>query len=120
MGFDAYFFSRMAFEEKALRESNKAMEYIHRPFSSHFNTSKQIFTYVTQDLYCWPDDFWFDDRYFDDTVVNDTTLETFNAEEKMNKLLGTIYYFKSIYQGNQMLMLFGCDFAHANAMASFL
>ena len=49
-----------------------SMNFLWRPFSEHFGDSKQIFTSVMRDHYCWIPGFWYDERFDGDDpfVVN--------------------------------------------------
>jgi len=104
MGFDAWFFARLDFQDKEEREANKAMEFVWQPFEKHLNATAQIYTYVMNNHYCWFDGFWWDDRWFGDSpVITNPNLETFNADWKTDLLLANILEMLDIYQGNHLL-----------------
>lgn len=46
MGFDAYFFSRIDFQDKNKRLNEKSMEWIQRPFFNHLGKSTQILAHA--------------------------------------------------------------------------
>ena len=75
LGFDAWIFARLDYEDKNEREANKAMNFLWRPFSKHFGDQKEIFTAVMRDHYCWAPGFTYDERWLnDDPFVTDPTL----------------------------------------------
>jgi hypothetical protein len=84
MGFDAWFFARIDFQDKAKRLDEQAMQWIWRPFFEHLGRRAEIFTGTMQDHYCWPDGFSYDEKWDgDEPVVVNPELETFNADQKM-------------------------------------
>lgn len=116
MGFDAWFFARLDFEDKEKRDIDRGMEFVWQPFISHLNTTTQIYTYAMQDNYCYFDGFQWDDRFYDDSpVVNDVKLETFNADWKSELLIDKVLDYLEIFQGDHILINQGCDFTFANA-----
>ena len=83
MGFDAYFFWRIDFQDKAQRLADKSMEWIQRPMFKHLGKSTQIFAHAFYNDYCSPHNFAYD--VFDgedDPFVTDRKLTTFNADER--------------------------------------
>lgn len=120
MGFEAWLFARLDYQDKDNREANKAMNFLWRPFEKHFGDAKQIFTAVMRDHYCWINGFWYDERFDgDDPVVVREDLDTFNAPGKVDLIVDYINEMAADYIGNQMLMPFGCDFTFANAAMNF-
>jgi len=68
------------------------------------------------DHYCWSPGYWWDDRFYGDSpVVIDENLETFNGDWKSDLLLARIYEMLDVYQGDHILMTYGCDFTFSNA-----
>jgi alpha-mannosidase len=83
MGFEAWMFARLSYDDKIQRLEDQAMNTLWRPFNKHFGNQKQIFTAIMQDHYCWAQGFWYDEREDltnDDPFVSDQTLSTFNAD----------------------------------------
>jgi len=120
MGFEAWFFARLDWADKDVREAEESMNFLWRPFSKHFGDEKQILTSAMRDHYCWITGFWYDERFDgDDPVVTDRNLDTFNADEKVQMLVEYITDMNENYKGNQMYMPFGCDFTFANAKMNF-
>ena len=83
MGFDAWFFARLDFQDKEKRMKDESMQFVWRPFSEHLGKSAQIFTHVMMNHYNWPTEFHIDDMRDDDPVVVDEGMETFNADKKV-------------------------------------
>jgi len=52
-------------------------------------------------------------------VVVDPTLEEFDADEKTLHFTAWIYEQLDIYQGDELLVMMGCDFTYANAHYNF-
>jgi len=120
LGFDAWFFARIDYQDKNEREANKAMNFLWRPFSKHFGDQKEIFTSVMRDHYCWPSGFTYDERdSHDDPFVSNKKSTSFNADKKSDQLLSYIIDMEGNYLGNHMLIPFGCDFSFANAKMNF-
>ncbi len=71
MGFDAWFFGRLDYQDKAKRIAETSMEFIWQPFINHLNTSTQIFTHAMLNSYCYVSDMWWDDRFQGDGPVVD-------------------------------------------------
>ena len=82
MGFDAWIFGRIDYQDRDKRLKEKSMEWIWKPFSKSLGDQVEIFTHVMQDMYWYPDGFSYDEREYDsdDPVVADQSLETFNAD----------------------------------------
>lgn len=83
MGFDAWFFARLDFQDKAKRMAEKSMQFLWRPSFNSLGKSAEILTHAMPDHYCWPSGFEVDERETDDPVVSDETLSTDNAQAKM-------------------------------------
>ena len=83
MGFDAWFYARLDYEDKEKRLDEQSMNYIWRPMYDSLGESVQIFTGAMRDHYCWIPGFWTDEKFDgDDPVVADEKLSTFNADYK--------------------------------------
>jgi hypothetical protein len=46
LGFNSWFFWRLDYEDQALREEEKRLEFVWRPQSDTFGSSKDIFTHI--------------------------------------------------------------------------
>jgi hypothetical protein len=92
MGFDAWFFGRLDYQDKIERLRDFSMEFIWQPFLSHLNTSAQIFTHSMLDNYCFVGDMWWDDRWNDDgPVVDNPDLDNYNVDFKTDMMIANIY-----------------------------
>ena len=60
MGLDAWFFSRLDFQDKQKRLDDLEMEFVWRPFWDSLGTRAQIFTHVLYNHYGPPPNFDFD------------------------------------------------------------
>ena len=116
LGFEAIFMSRLDREDKEERLKKKSMQFLWRPHSKHFGAQKQILASVFRDHYCYIGPFNNNEGF-----VTDPTLSTFNADVKMIEFVNYVHeaYAKD-YRGNQIILPWGCDFAYADAMRSFM
>jgi hypothetical protein len=72
------------------------------------------------DNYCFPPGFFADEMYnFDDPLVTDKSLDTYNAPEKLEKMISYLAEEEQYYRGSHMLVPFGCDFSFQNARLNF-
>ena len=124
MGFDAWFFGRLDFQDKEKRESDKGKEFIWQPFVDHLGNRAQIYSHVIENGYCYFDGFAYDDREFSDEidtpVVSNPDLETFNADFKADLMQAYILEMLDLYQGNHLFVSQGCDFTFGNANMNFM
>ena len=80
MGFDAFFFARIDYQDRAKRLSEKTMEWIWRPMNESLGDKAQIFAHTLYNHYSAPDGFDFDtlaDNY--EAFIDDPSLDTYNA-----------------------------------------
>lgn len=122
MGFDAVFFARADFQDKAKRLQDKTMEFLWRPSFKHLGKSAQILAHTMVDSYCAPDYFGFDTLDHDEMngpFVDDETLDTFNAEFKSNLFINYVTKMSEQYRTNHLLVPMGCDFQFSNAHSNF-
>ena len=80
MGFDAWFFSRLDYQDKERRLKDKEMEFVWIPFQDHLGTSSEIFTHVLYHHYNNPPGFCYDILCDDDLFIDDPTSDNFNAD----------------------------------------
>jgi alpha-mannosidase len=86
MGFDAFFISRIDFQDKAKRLQDKSMQWMWRPFFNHTGKSTSIFTSTFYDHYCWPGDFG------DEPVIVDESLSTDNAWKRVEEFFEIVMH----------------------------
>ncbi|CDW74355.1 glycosyl hydrolases family 38 protein [Stylonychia lemnae] len=120
MGFDAWFFGRLDYQDQEVRMKEKSMEFIWRPMFDHLGLSTQIFTHAMQDMYCAPDFLEIDERsHAGEAIVIDPSLETFNADQIVQDMVNYVNDAIQHYQGNHIMLPLGCDFAYSNAKLYF-
>jgi len=73
-------------------------------------------TTIWRDHYCWIPGFQVNDE---DNFEDDETLESFNANVKMAKLINYIHEQSGHHKGNHIALPWGCDFAFQNARQNF-
>ena len=83
MGFDAWFFARLDFQDKDKRMKDNSMQFIWRPFSKNLGKQAQIFTHAMMNHYSSPSGFRIDVMSDDDPVVVDEGMETYNVKDKV-------------------------------------
>jgi hypothetical protein len=95
------------------------MEWVWRPFYDSLGSRTQIFTHALYHHYSAPDGFCFDVRCNDDPFVDDETLETYNADKKVEDFYNWIMHQKEHYKTNHLFITMGDDFAYMNAKMYF-
>lgn len=117
MGYDAFFFARLDYQDKEKRMAEKTMEFVWRPMSETLNT--EIFAHTLYYHYSAPPLLDFDTLANKDPFVDDETLETYNAEHLSLYLLNWIEHQAAHYQGKNIMMTMGDDFRFMNAEMYF-
>ncbi|CAI2379380.1 unnamed protein product [Moneuplotes crassus] len=116
MGFDAFFYSRLDYQDKAKRLEEKSMEYIWRPFDK--DSSAEIFTHAMFDHYYPPPGFcWATSscHYYDDPIVNNEKLKTHNYKERIAEMYEWLAHMRDHYRTGNLLIPMGTDFSYKNA-----
>lgn len=85
MGFDAWFFARLDYQDKEKRLNESSMEFIWRPEYKHLGSSAEIFTHALYGHYSAPPGFNFDLWSSDDALIDDPELETYNLDTKLEQ-----------------------------------
>ncbi|CDW90125.1 glycosyl hydrolases family 38 protein [Stylonychia lemnae] len=119
MGFEAWFFSRLDYQDRDRRLKDKEMEFIWRPFFDHFGSTKQVFTHSLYYGYRSPPDFDYDSDSTDDPFVDDPDLSTFNADVKSAQFMQWVTQVSANYATNHIMQVMGEDFKYANAKRNF-
>ena len=83
MGFDAWFFARLDYQDKDKRLQDIEMEFLWRPMYNHFGKSKQVFTHALYQHYSAPSGFSFDTYSGDDGIVDNPNLSSYNLDDKV-------------------------------------
>ena len=79
MGFDAFFFARIDYEDKEARLDQTAMEWVWRPMWEPLGETVQILAHTLYHHYSAPDGFDFDTLSNDAPFIIDEALDTYNA-----------------------------------------
>lgn len=119
MGFDAWFFARLDYQDKERRLEALEMEWVWRPFYDHLGKRTQIFTHTLFNHYSAPPGFCFDTNCDDDPFVTDPNLETYNAPEKGLEFFAWIQHMSLHYKTNHLFITMGDDFNYQNARQNF-
>ena len=82
MGFDAWFFARLDYQDKNKRMNDKEMEFIWYPSAESLGKEINIFTHVLYNHYSSPPNFNFDILDSDPPWVNAEKSEDFNAVDE--------------------------------------
>ena len=83
MGFDAWFFARIDYQDKEKRVNESTLEYVWRPMQEDWGSRGEIFTHTLYHHYSAPSGFCFDDRCADMPIVDDPTLEDYNVDSRI-------------------------------------
>lgn len=97
MGFDAFIFARLDYEDREKRQEEGTMEFVWRPMWDYLANTTQILTHALYTHYSAPDGLDWDTMNVVDPFVDDLTMDTYNAPEKSAMLLDTIMEYKSAY-----------------------
>ena len=120
MGFDAWFFARIDYEDKAVRMDNQSMQWVWKPFSESLGDNVSIFTHCMPDHYHQPEDFRYDENNWNtDPVVTDKSYDDFNADKKMESLRNYILDDETHFKTNRLMIPWGDDFWFSNAHVTF-
>lgn len=122
MGFDAWFFARMDYQDKARRLNTSEMEWVWRPFFNHEGKRTQIFTHTLYQHYSSPKGFDFDTKSSDDPIIDDPEMQGYNVNEKVQELRDWIDHQVTHYKAAEtghLFMVFGDDFRWCNAYQYF-
>eukprot|EP00347_Sterkiella_histriomuscorum_P000869 403374211 len=71
MGFDAWFFARLDYQDKEKRLNENSMEFIWRPSFNHLGKTTEIFTHALYHHYSAPEGFNFDIWSHDTPIIDD-------------------------------------------------
>jgi len=117
MGFDAFFFARIDYQDKDKRLNEKNMELLWKPIGSKDNQG--IFSAVTYFHYSAPPGFCFDDACDEEPIIDDEEGEDSNINKKAVDLVEYFQNMADHYKQNELLHLIGDDFHYSNAFKYF-
>ena len=119
MGFNAFFFGRLDYQDYSNRTAHKNLEFIWRGTQSLKNHNLDIFTHVLYEMtYCIPQQFDFQ-SINTQPVMNDKRLENYNIDAIANEFKKNINDRLGLYRTNQIMFTYGCDFEYQNADINF-
>jgi Glycosyl hydrolases family 38 N-terminal domain len=110
MGFDAFFFARLDYQDKEKRLAEQTMEWVWRPMHDTLGNSVQILTHAFYNMYWTPDDFDFDTLSGDAPFIDDESLDTYNAPKLAAELHDWILHEATHYRANDIIIMMGADF----------
>lgn len=119
MGFDAWFFARLDYQDKEKRLDNQEMEWIWRPNPESLGNQTQIFTHALYHHYSSPQGFDFDECCNDPKWINDENSEDYNAPRRAKALKTVLDQRILHYATEHIFMVFGGDFQFVNAFLNY-
>ncbi|XP_075403812.1 lysosomal alpha-mannosidase [Tenrec ecaudatus] len=119
MGFDGFFFGRLDYQDKKVREEMLEMEQVWRASTSLKPPTADLFTGVLPNMYNPPDYMCWDSLCDDDPVVDDPRSPEYNAKEVVTYFLQVAAAQGRHYRTNHTIMTMGSDFQYENANTWF-
>ena len=123
VGFDALYFGRIDYQDRALRMKEKRLEFVWSGSYSNPGSNNEVFTGAfSSGNYGPPAGFCFDSSCVycrDDPIVDDKMLETYNMEVKAKAFIDAILEEQAISKGNNIMLKIGADFTWDNARTWF-
>lgn len=114
MGFDAFFFSRIDYQDKVNRVNKSALEMIWRPKTSQ-GDENAILAHVTFKHYDAPPTFCYDILCQDEPIKDDPELEGFNIDSRSTDFVNYFQIEAHHYRTNHILHTLGDDFNYGSA-----
>ena len=118
MGFEAFFFGRIDYQDKMQRLQTQNMEYIWRA-SPSLGKSAEIFAGVTFNGYSPPKGFDWDQKGNDQPIQDDQRLNGYNVDYECQQFAGLMMQQNLSYLGNHIMVTMGDDFMYENANTWF-
>ncbi|CAD5121632.1 DgyrCDS10126 [Dimorphilus gyrociliatus] len=118
-GFDALYFGRLDYQDKANRQTKKTMELLWKGSGSLNPAQTTLFTGVLYNGYGPPNGFCFDRGCDDSPIMDDKDLEDYNVEEKVKSFADAARDWAKPYRTNHILMTMGSDFQFEEARANY-
>ncbi|KAL4512875.1 hypothetical protein ABPG72_017560 [Tetrahymena utriculariae] len=115
MGFNAWWFSRIDYQDKDVRLSESTMEMIWSPTQAS-GEDNYIFTAVNYNHYNPPEHFNFDILSNDDPIMDNPRLEGYNIDWKSAEFVEYFRNMSAHFRSNHLLHTMGEDFNYANAL----
>jgi len=118
MGFKAFFFGRIDYQDKAQRLNNSGMEMIWVPQTSQGNENA-IFTAVNYYLYMHPPGFNFDMYSNDKPIGFDPNLEDYDLPQRADQFVAWFRQMSQSYRSSDLFHTLGEDFAFQDGHMDF-
>ncbi|XP_049732984.1 lysosomal alpha-mannosidase isoform X1 [Elephas maximus indicus] len=115
MGFDGFFFGRLDYQDKAIREEMLEMEQVWRASASLKPPAADLFTGVLPNMYNPPKDLCWDMLCDDKPVVDNPYSPEYNADKLVKYFLELAAAQGRHYRTNHTIMTMGSDFHYENA-----
>ncbi|CAD8098565.1 unnamed protein product [Paramecium sonneborni] len=109
MGFDAWFFSRIDYQDMNLRKDQKKMELL------SIVDQYSIFTHINYNHYEAPPQFSFDSLHNQDPIVDNQNSIHYNVDKRADVLVDYFKQQNQSYIGNILMHTLGTDFGWSNA-----
>lgn len=119
MGFDAFFFSRLDYQDLENRQNTQELEWIWRPNNNTLGKDVQIMTHATQTIYYAPRDFGWEIDWTDTEWVNNVTDPNFNGPERAAKLMAILNERATHFRHNHLFAVWGGDFMYKEAEKNY-
>ena len=117
MGFSAFFFARIDYQDYATRNVSRTLEMVWRS-SQSLGGQSDLFTHVLYDTtYCYPRGFSF--GYGDPPINDDERIEGYNVVQEADAFAALMRERRLNYRTSDVFVTFGCDFQYENANINF-
>ncbi|XP_041364286.1 lysosomal alpha-mannosidase-like [Gigantopelta aegis] len=114
-GFDALFFGRLHYQDKAKRLNTTTLEMVWHGSPQNLGEKSDLFTGVNYNLYNAPDGFCYDIHCDDPPIMDDERMHDYNVNETVENFLKAVKDQASHYATNHIMMTMGSDFQYQNA-----
>uniref|UniRef100_A0A7N0T7N2 Alpha-mannosidase n=1 Tax=Kalanchoe fedtschenkoi TaxID=63787 RepID=A0A7N0T7N2_KALFE len=111
LGFDALFFARIDYQDRAKRKDEKSLEVVWRG-SKSLGSSSQIFTGIFPKHYDPPEGFTFEINDVSPPVQDDVLLFDYNVQERVNDFVAAAVEQANVTRSNHIMWNMGTDFRY--------
>jgi hypothetical protein len=118
MGFDAWFFGRIDYQDKLNRKNDTSLEWIWFPNNDTLGKDVNIFTHTLYESYGSPYGMDFKATSLDQVIIDENS-DSFNADYKAGLLIEDVEERIKYYKTNDIIILLGSDFDYMNAFANY-
>ncbi|KAL6544772.1 hypothetical protein OROMI_023634 [Orobanche minor] len=114
VGFDALYFARIDYQDRAKRKNEKKLEVVWQGSKSR-GSSSQIFTGAFMSHYSPPDGFHFEVNDDSPVVQDDNNLFDYNVEDRVNDFVAAAFSMANVTRSNHIMWTMGDDFQYQYA-----